>query len=377
MTGCLLYYLARLQDSYGPLRKVDHPRVPGSGGSRQGETSISTTPTIKGSSSTLTTETPSPTPTKKSSFDWSTLLQRYPVSSLIPLPSGKPVLIPTIQKPAEDFQEDAEAKGIREDRRDAVKEAFQHSWSGYKSRAWLKDELAPLSGGYRNTFGGWAATLIDSLDTLWILGSRDDFEDAVRSVAEIDFSKSEDITLNVFETTIRYLGGLLGAYDISGGQYSILLEKSVELGNMLYAAFDTPNRMPVTRWDWRSAAEGKRQEASETVLVSELTSLSLEFTRLSQLTNDVKYFDAIQRITNELEKAQNSTQLPGMWPVVVDARSLSFSGDNTFTLGGMSDSLYEYLPKVGKQVGYFIIFSDYLIGVFIIRWPEFSISHVV
>lgn len=115
---------------------------------------------------------------------------------------------------------------------------------------------------------------------------------------------------------------------------------------MLYAAFDTPNRMPVTRWTWKLAAEGGLQEALAGTLVSELTSLSMEFTRLSQLTNDGKYFDAIQRVTNELEKAQNETRLPGMWPVVVDARTPSFSGDNTFTLGGMSDSLYEYLLKV-------------------------------
>ena len=88
--------------------------------------------------------------------------------------------------------------------------------------------------------------------------------------------------------------------------------------------------------------EGNPQVAPDRVLVSEI---GLEFTRLSQLTGDPKYYDAIQRIGNEFEKSQSSTKLPGMWPVSVDAATPSFSEDNFFTLGGMSDSLYEYFPK--------------------------------
>ena len=282
-------------------------------------------------------------------IDWTTVRQHHPVTSFIPLPSGKPAAIPPIQKAFGSWHESTAAKAKRKQRLDAVKEEFQHAWSGYRTRAWLKDELRPLSGAPLDTFGGRAATLVDSLDTLWIMGLWDDFEDAVRGVATIDFSTFEEATLNVFETTIRYLGGLLGAYDISGSRYPVLLEKAVDLGNMLYTAFDTPNRMPVTRWDWNMSAEGNGQEASESVLVSELTSLSLEFTRLAQLTGDDKFFDAIHRVTNELDRAQNMTKLPGMWPVVVNARLASFSDDNTFTLGGMSDSLYEYLLKV-RQV---------------------------
>lgn len=73
--------------------------------------------------------------------------------------------------------------------------------------------------------------------------------------------------------------------------------------------------------------------------------MSLEFTRLSQLTGDPKYYDAIQRISNEFEKSQDTTQLPGLWPVSVDPAKPSFAEDTMFTLGGMSDSLYEYFPK--------------------------------
>jgi mannosyl-oligosaccharide alpha-1,2-mannosidase len=98
-----------------------------------------------------------------------------------------------------------------------------------------------------------------------------------------------------------------------------LIDKAVELGEMLYVAFDTPNRMPVARWDWRRAAAGNAQVASTGTLVSEIGSLSLEFTRLSQITNNPKWFDAIQRISDEFADQQNKTKLPGMWPVIVNA----------------------------------------------------------
>lgn len=48
----------------------------------------------------------------------------------------------------------------------AVKDAFTRCWSAYKSRAWMADEVTPLSGTTRNGFGGWGATLVDSLDAL-------------------------------------------------------------------------------------------------------------------------------------------------------------------------------------------------------------------
>lgn len=132
-----------------------------------------------------------------------------------------------------------------------MKESFMHSWDGYKKHAWLRDEVTPLSGKYRDTFGGWAATLVDSLDTLWIMGMKEDFAMAVKAIEEIDFTTTETDTVNVFETTIRYMGGFLAAYDISGGTFPVLLVKAVEVGELLMSCFDTPNRMPISRWEWK------------------------------------------------------------------------------------------------------------------------------
>lgn len=195
----------------------------------------------------------------------SKLPERYPVTSLRPLPTGPAtVRIPTIQRqppPAED----AAGRKTRLARLRAVQASFQHSWDGYKAHAWLSDEVTPLTGRRKDPFGGWAATLVDALDTLWIMGLKDDFREAVKACEQIDFTTTRSNTINVFETTIRYLGGFLAAYELSEKLYPSLLRKAVEVAELLMGAFDTPNRMPIARWGWKEcvvvcmqAAAGRR-----------------------------------------------------------------------------------------------------------------------
>lgn len=104
----------------------------------------------------------------------------------------------------------------------------------------------------------------------------------------------------------------------------------------------------------RSALEGD-QEAPSNALSAELGTLSLEFTRLSQLTGDSKYFDAVQRISDLIEEQQNQTSIPGLIPITVKPSESDLTAYHTFTFGGMSDSLYEYFPKeyllLGGRVG--------------------------
>ncbi|KAJ3577438.1 hypothetical protein NPX13_g3129 [Xylaria arbuscula] len=276
---------------------------------------------------------------------WKRLPTRYQVDTFSQLPTKKPAQpIPRIQ--ASKPQEDTVSRDERLTRLAAVKESFHHSWEGYKKNAWGHDEIKPISGHYKDPFGGWAATLVDTLDTLWLLGLKDEFETAVKACDEIDFTTTKAQDINVFETTIRYLGGFLAAYELSDKQYPSLLNKSTEVADLLMTAFDTPNRMPIPRFNWKDYVRGRAQRAPTTVLLAEIGSLGLEFTKMSQLTGDMQYFDAIQRIYDELEAAQSNTRLPGMWPVLIDASTspMNFKGDG-FSLGGMSDSAYEYLPK--------------------------------
>jgi mannosyl-oligosaccharide alpha-1,2-mannosidase len=291
-----------------------------------------------------------PSTAEDGKLHWVKLKERYPVAKYLAPPRGSAHQIPRIQHTFEHEQESAEIKKRREARRDMVKEAFVHAWNGYKEHAWSKDEVAPISGGWLTSFGGWGATLVDSMDTLWIMGLKEDFEQCVEEVKNIDFTTSEDEIINVFETTIRYLGGLISAYELSDRKYKVLLNKAKELADILYTAFDTPNRMPMTRWTWRKSAEGGRVEAGETTLIAELGSLILEFTKLTQLTGDLKYFDAVQRINYELQRVQHNSSLPGMWPVVINAQTMEMPS-NRFTLSGMADSIFEYLPKQHLLLG--------------------------
>ena len=268
--------------------------------------------------------------------------EQNPVTSYKYFSKGLPYKLEQLQH---DFDtESDEAKATRLQRLAAVKSSFEHSWAGYKAHAWMQDELSPLDGGSAQAFGGWAATLVDTLDTLWIMGMKDEFDEAVDAAKDIDFNSTSESMLNVFETTIRYLGGFLGAYDLTGGKYPVLLQKATEVGDLLYCAFDTPNRMPVTKWYWQQALEGAQQTAGTATLIAEIGSLTLEFTRLSQLTGNLKYYDAVKRILDEFEKSQSDTSLPGLWPTIMNAHDVTFQ-DNSYTLSSMADSWYEYLPK--------------------------------
>ncbi len=268
-----------------------------------------------------------------------------PIESYIPIPTSTRVL-PKIQY---DFKRESKTiKEARLARLDVIKEAMVHSWKGYREKAWLKDELTPVTGGHRTTLSGWSVTMIDALDTLWLMGMEDEFEEAVEAVASIDFNTATQLPINVFETTIRYLGGLLGAYDVGNGKYPILLEKARELGDMLYGAFDTQNHMPVTKWS--KIGPGIEAPNAQT-LIAELGTLTLEFARLTQLTGDPRYFDAVQRITDCLESQKDQTRFPGLFPNVVNARDCYFFDGVSFSIGGSADSVYEYFPKEYQLLG--------------------------
>ncbi|KAI5253378.1 seven-hairpin glycosidase [Aureobasidium subglaciale] len=279
--------------------------------------------------------------------DWSQVPKQHTVTSMHALPTGKPKKLPKVQ-----YQFPTEAsseKKLREERRSAVLDAFKRAYGSYKEHAWMADELTPISGQKRNTFAGWAATLVDALDTLWIMGLKDEFNEAVAATVSIDFASTSQEEINVFETTIRYMGGFLSAYDLSADER--LLVKAKELGEMLLHAFDTPNHMPITRWRVMDARRGAPQTADPVTLVAEIGSLVMEFTRLSQITGDPRWFDATHRVMKLFEEQQSKTHVPGMWPILVNARDMDLTWHDTFTLGAMSDSAYEYLPKMHALLG--------------------------
>lgn len=57
----------------------------------------------------------------------------------------------------------------------AVREAFAHSWSLYREVAWGRDTVKPLSRSGEDALLGMATSLVDSLDTLAIMGFEAEF----------------------------------------------------------------------------------------------------------------------------------------------------------------------------------------------------------
>lgn len=284
-------------------------------------------------------------PLRNGGFSWRDLPSKYPVKKLEEIPNLGAYSMPKVQYSFGQPSKMAEA--VRKERQAAVRKTFQKAWKSYEAHAWKMDELKPISGGSKSSFGGWGATLVDNLDTLLIMDMPAEFERAVSAVMNIDFSPESATkgTINMFEITIRYLGGLIAAYDLTECKDNRLLDIAVRLGDMIYASYDTPNRMPITRWDPRKAASGKKQFAAANGILAEMSSSSLEFTRLSQLTGDMRWYDASYRVLKAMNDQIDQTKLGGLWPVGINVAAPDLTPGTIFTFGSMADSAYEYLGK--------------------------------
>jgi hypothetical protein len=83
----------------------------------------------------------------------------------------------------------------------AVVGAFNHAWTAYKKYAWGKDELRPVSRSHSEWFK-CGLTLLDSLDTMYIMGFMEEFYEALNWVKDSNLVVSKDV--NLFEFTIRW-----------------------------------------------------------------------------------------------------------------------------------------------------------------------------
>jgi len=140
-------------------------------------------------------------------------------------------------------------------RASAVKEAFQFAWDGYYTYAFPNDELLPVNNSYGNSRNGWGASAVDAFSTAILMELPDIVGTILTYIPTIDFSVSkDDEVVSLFETTIRYIGGMLSGYDLLTGPYadlvndtsdvSALLTQATRLADYLSFAFDTPTGIP-------------------------------------------------------------------------------------------------------------------------------------
>ncbi|KAA8914616.1 glycoside hydrolase [Sphaerosporella brunnea] len=258
-----------------------------------------------------------------------------------------------------------------EDRAAAIKEAFRHSWNGYKKFAWGHDELYPVSNRAGDSRNGWGASIADALSTACLMELDDVVLDALQHLAAVDFTKTST-PVSLFETTIRYLGGLLSGYDLLTGPYShlvpsnqrnlvkALLSQAEVLADRLSFAFDTPSGIPYNNLNFftNSSSDGSNVNGLATT-----GTLVLEWTRLSDLTGNEKYAKLAQKAEAYLLNPQPKNiaePFPGMLGTninIADGRFLDSSGG----WSGGTDSFYEYLLKMS-------VYSPSRFGKYADRW---------
>jgi mannosidase alpha-like ER degradation enhancer 2 len=165
-----------------------------------------------------------------------------------------------------------------------VRREFLFAWKAYEQHAWGHDELKPLSKAPHD----WHAvslqmTPVDALDTLLLMGLTDEADKAKALIVE-KLSFDQDIEVKNFEVTIRLLGGLLSAYQMTGDPR--LLRLADDLGTRLLPVFDSPTGMPYMYVNLKTGkTSGSRSNPAE------IGTLVLEFGTLAKLTNKPVFFD--------------------------------------------------------------------------------------
>ncbi|KAL0032725.1 hypothetical protein WJX79_005727 [Trebouxia sp. C0005] len=223
-------------------------------------------------------------------------------------------------------------------RQQKVREGMQWAWKGYREFAWGEDELQPHSHTSHRWFG-LGLTLVDSLDTLHVMGLEEELSDAREWVAR-NLMLDQDTTVNLFETTIRILGGLLSAFYLTGGD-RIFLYKAVELGMRLTPGFHSPSGIPWSDVNLQKL-EGTPPVWSASSSLSEVTSLTLEFFTLGSAMGHPDLGKLAREVVAKVGKSGDCEE--GVCPVWVNPHSGQVHGDK-LSLGSRGDSYYEYLLK--------------------------------
>ncbi|PIO65438.1 glycosyl hydrolase family 47 [Teladorsagia circumcincta] len=241
---------------------------------------------------------------------------------------------------------------------------FYFGYENYMSHAFPADELDPIHCTGRghdhgnpanininDVLGDYSLTLIDSLDTLVVLGDHEEFKRAVALVmSSVNFEKNT--TVQVFEATIRVIGSLLSAHLIASdksrllGDFYIpeydgeLLTMAHDLAARLLPAFEgTKTGIPYPRVN---LMKGVLPGTVEETCTAGAGSLLVEFGILSRLLGDQTYERTARRINEELWRLRDrNTGLPGNLVNIQTGQWVGYLSG----VGAGLDSYYEYFLK--------------------------------
>ncbi|KAJ7447544.1 glycoside hydrolase family 47 protein [Mycena galericulata] len=232
-------------------------------------------------------------------------------------------------------------------KRDAVVTAFKHAWLAYERDAMGDDEYHPIShkGTNLTDAGGIGYTVVDSLDTMLIMGLEEEYERA-RAWVENSLSFDRDASFNTFETTIRVLGGLLSAYDLSDGD-QLYLDRATDLAERMLPVFDTPSGLPFSLVNLAKRTGVADPDTRGLVSTAEASTLQLEFRYLGYLTDNLDFWDKAENVMKVIRRARLPNALT---PIFMSSDAGKFMTAE-IRLGSRGDSYYEYLLKQYLQTG--------------------------
>ncbi|MBC7901005.1 MAG: glycoside hydrolase family 47 protein [Saprospiraceae bacterium] len=232
-------------------------------------------------------------------------------------------------------------KADREQTAGHVQREFLHAWDGYKKYAWGHDDLKPLSKSYKDWYAEpLLMTPVDSLDTIYLMGFKDE-GDKTRKYITDNLSFDKDMYVQNFEITIRLLGGLLSAYQITGDKKLLILAE--ELGTRLLPVFDSPTGMPYKSVNLKTGkVKGEVSNPAET------GTLLIEFGTLSKLTNKPIFYDKAKRALVETYNRRSQIGLVG---TNINVETGKWTNTDSH-ISAEIDSYYEYLLKCA------ILFDD-------------------
>lgn len=240
----------------------------------------------------------------------------------------------------------------------AVQQEYEYVWGEYVKYAFGMDDLLPLTQSGENDLFGWGATIVDGIDTAVVMGLTDIVKQQLAWIASVDFSRSESI-VDEFDAMIRYIGGLLSAYDLINSpivppgtydpeQVEALLNAAKTISDHLKPMFNTPSGLPLANINFTSEESSNCdpiEPCDATAVDTAVTgTIILEWYHLSDLTGDPSYRQLAQRAEANLISPSQDL----VYPNIVGSSLNVDTGKYTNIYGGWQagiDSFYEYLIK--------------------------------
>jgi mannosidase alpha-like ER degradation enhancer 2 len=245
------------------------------------------------------------------------------------------LLASTFSAPAQHLSEAAKKMQC-----DVIIDACRHAWRGYMKDASGYDALMPISKKGQNWYSSsLLMTPVDAFDTFYLLKMNAEANEAKTMIfGGLSFKKDMDVQL--FEVSIRFLGGLISSYELDGDPR--FLDLARDLGKRLLPAFNSPTGMP---YRFVNLQTGKTRDPLSNP--AEIGTYLLEFGKLTQYTGDSVYYKTAKKASFEVFKRRSKIGLVG---TVIDVNTGKWVNTES-QIGARIDSYYEYLYKAWLLFG--------------------------